>query len=77
MQTSVYKYRLTDNQLIATILIDRSEYNSRDEVIIAIEYIPSDPLIPPVTEPSEPAVPSDPTLPDIPTVPEIPQVSIP
>jgi vancomycin resistance protein YoaR len=77
VQTSVYKYRLTDNQLIATILIDRSEYNSRDEVIIAIEYIPSDPLIPPVTEPSEPAVPSDPTLPDIPTVPEIPQVSIP
>lgn len=83
VQTSVYKYRLSDNQLIATILIDRSEYSSRDEVVIAIEYIPteptlpSDPLIPPVTEPSEPSLPSDPTLPEIPTVPEIPPVSIP
>lgn len=79
VQTSVYKYRLSDNQLIATILIDRSEYGTRDEVIIAIEYIPteptqpSDPLLPP-TAPSEPELPTTPSLPEIP---DIPVVSIP
>lgn len=58
VQTSVYKYRLADNQLVATILIDRSEYNTRDEVIIAIEYIPTEPSLP-----SEPLEPSEPVLP--------------
>lgn len=87
VQTSVYKYRISDGQLIATILIDRSIYNTRDQIIIAIEYIPTEPTLPseplvpgdPIgTDPGTPLIPEPtlPVLPDVPDIPEIPTVDL-